>query len=62
MRIFVATDLFMTSCLTFIKMILYNTYLDILKYTVAGIGVVYIAFYLFKPYLDKGQSLQHAGV
>ena len=32
--------------------------LDILKYTVAGIGVVYIAFYLFKPYLDKTSNLQ----
>ncbi len=32
--------------------------LDILKYTAAGIGVVYIAFYLFKPYLDKAESLQ----
>ena len=32
--------------------------LDILKYTVAGIGVVYIAFYLFRPYLDRAESLQ----
>ena len=32
--------------------------LDILKYTVAGIGVVYIAFYLFKPYLDRAEKLQ----
>lgn len=32
--------------------------LDILKYTIAGIGVVYIAFYLFKPYLDRAESLQ----
>ena len=39
-------------------MVLYSILLDILKYTIAGIGVVYIAFYLFKPYLDKGQSLQ----
>ena len=39
-------------------MILYNYLLDILKYTVAGIGIVYIAFYLFKPYLDKASSLQ----
>ncbi|OOQ58847.1 DUF7935 family protein [Mucilaginibacter pedocola] len=31
---------------------------DILKYTVAGIGIIYIAFYLFKPYLDKSQTLQ----
>jgi hypothetical protein len=39
-------------------MILYNLLLDILKYTVAGIGIVYIAFYLFKPYLDKSNNLQ----
>ncbi|MFA6084155.1 hypothetical protein [Mucilaginibacter sp.] len=39
-------------------MILYNLLIDILKYTIAGMGVVYIAFYLFKPYLDKSNSLQ----
>jgi hypothetical protein len=39
-------------------MILYSLLTDILKYTVAGIGTVYIAFYLFKPYLDKSNSLQ----
>jgi hypothetical protein len=39
-------------------MILYDLLLDILKYTVAGIGIVYIAFYLFKPYLDKSNNLQ----
>jgi hypothetical protein len=39
-------------------MILYSYLLDILKYTVAGIGIIYIAFYLFKPYLDKAQNLQ----
>jgi len=31
---------------------------DILKYTVSGLGVVYIAFYLFKPYLDKSEGIQ----
>ncbi|XHR95294.1 hypothetical protein ACFJIV_00865 [Mucilaginibacter sp. UC70_90] len=31
---------------------------DILKYTISGLGVVYIAFYLFKPYLDKSESIQ----
>ncbi len=31
---------------------------DILKYTVSGVGVVYVAFYLFKPYLDKSESIQ----
>jgi hypothetical protein len=39
-------------------MILYNYLLDILKYSVAGIGIVYIAFYLFKPYLDKSTGIQ----
>ena len=32
--------------------------LDILKYTVAGIGVVWVAFYLFKPYLDRAGQVQ----
>lgn len=32
--------------------------LDILKYTVAGIGVVWVALYLFKPYLDRAQQVQ----
>ncbi|MBL4678534.1 MAG: hypothetical protein JKY70_20395 [Mucilaginibacter sp.] len=32
--------------------------LGILKYTVAGIGIIYVAFYLFKPLLDKSQNLQ----
>ena len=36
--------------------------LDILKYTIAGIGVVYIAFYLLRPYLDKlTDKLDRAG-
>lgn len=36
-----------------------STYLfDILKFTLAGIGTVYVAFYLIKPYLDKSESLQ----
>ena len=32
--------------------------LDILKYTIAGIGVVWVALYLFKPYLDKAEQIQ----
>jgi hypothetical protein len=36
----------------------YPFFLDIVKYTVAGIGVVWIAFYLLKPYLDKQDQLQ----
>jgi hypothetical protein len=36
-----------------------STYLfEILKLIVAGVGVVYVAFYLLKPYLDKSESLQ----
>jgi hypothetical protein len=34
-----------------------NYLFDILKYTVAGIGVVYIAFYLIKPYLDRAEKV-----
>lgn len=37
---------------------LYSKLIDIVKYTLAGIGVVYVAFYMFKPYLDRGQNLQ----
>ena len=32
--------------------------LDILKYSIAGIGVVWVAFYLLKPYLDKQDQIQ----
>jgi hypothetical protein len=39
-------------------MVLYNILLDILKLTVSGVGVVWVAFYLVKPYLDKNQRLQ----
>jgi hypothetical protein len=41
-------------------MMMPNFLLDILKFTLAGVGVVYAAFYLFKPYLDKSESLQLA--
>jgi len=39
-------------------MLFYNLLLDIVKYTVAGIGVVWIAFYLIKPYIDRSEKLQ----
>ncbi|WP_345950307.1 hypothetical protein ABDD95_02385 [Mucilaginibacter sp. PAMB04274] len=39
-------------------MVLYDILLDILKLTVAGVGIVLVAFYLFKPYMDKTQRLQ----
>ena len=39
-------------------MAVYNILLDILKLTIAGVGVVWVAFYLFKPYLDKTHRLQ----
>ena len=32
--------------------------LDILKYTIAGLGVVWIAFYLIKPYLERDEKIQ----
>src|SRR5882757_561517 len=32
--------------------------LDIIKYTVAGLGIVWIAFYLIKPYLDRDEKIQ----
>ena len=37
---------------------LYNYLLDILKLTLAGVGVIYVAFYLVKPYLDKSENMQ----
>ncbi|HVW12259.1 MAG TPA: hypothetical protein VHB54_00460 [Mucilaginibacter sp.] len=37
-----------------------NYLLDILKYTLAGIGTVYVAFYLVKPYLDRAEKVQLA--
>lgn len=39
-------------------MTLYPYLLDILKYTISGLGVVWIAFYLIKPYLDKSERIQ----
>lgn len=39
-------------------MVMYPYLLDILKYTVSGLGVVWIAFYLIKPYLDKSERIQ----
>ncbi|HEY8782516.1 MAG TPA: hypothetical protein VIM16_12910 [Mucilaginibacter sp.] len=32
--------------------------LDILKYTIAGLGIVWIAFYLIKPYLERDEKIQ----
>jgi hypothetical protein len=37
---------------------LYPYLLDILKYTIAGLGVVYMAFYLIKPYLERDDRIQ----
>jgi hypothetical protein len=39
-------------------MVLYPYLFDILKYTIAGLGIVWIAFYLIKPYLDRFERLQ----
>jgi len=35
-----------------------NYLFDILKFTMAGIATVYVAFYLIKPHLDKSESIQ----
>lgn len=32
--------------------------LDIMKYTIAGLGVVWAAFYMLKPYLDRDEKMQ----
>ena len=32
--------------------------LEIVKFTLAGIGIVYVAFYLLKPYLDRAEKVQ----
>jgi hypothetical protein len=37
---------------------IYEYLLDILKFTLAGIGTVYVAFYLLKPYLDRSERVQ----
>ena len=37
---------------------LYTYLLDVLKFTIAGLGVVYAAFYLLKPYLERGEKIQ----
>lgn len=39
-------------------MISINYLFDILKYLIAGAGVVGIAFYLIKPYLERGERIQ----
>ncbi len=39
-------------------MLLYPFLFDILKYTIAGTGVVWVAFYLVKPYLDRTERIQ----
>lgn len=39
-------------------MVLYSFFYEIIKYTIAGIGVVLVAFYLLKPYLENKEKLQ----
>jgi hypothetical protein len=39
-------------------MTLYPFVTDILKFTVSGLGVVWIAFYLVRPYLDRSENIQ----
>jgi hypothetical protein len=37
---------------------MYPLLLDVLKYTVAGLGVVCLAYYLIKPHLDRSEAMQ----
>src|ERR1700761_8936976 len=37
---------------------LLSYFFDIIKYTIAGLGIVWIAFYLLKPYLDRDEKIQ----
>ena len=39
-------------------MVFYNLLLDIVKLTVAGLGVVWAAIYMIKPYLERNERLQ----
>ncbi|HVW96424.1 MAG TPA: hypothetical protein VHA56_10700 [Mucilaginibacter sp.] len=39
-------------------MSLFPYFLDILKYLIAGCGVVFVAFYLLRPYLDRDEKIQ----
>ena len=32
--------------------------LDIVKYTISGMGIVWIAFYMVKPYLERDEKIQ----
>jgi hypothetical protein len=32
--------------------------MDVVKYSLAGLGVVWVAFYLIKPYLDRDEKIQ----
>jgi hypothetical protein len=39
-------------------MVIYSFLLEVLKLTLAGIGIVMVAFYLAKPYLENKEKLQ----
>jgi hypothetical protein len=39
-------------------MMIYSFLMEVVKFTIAGIGVVMVAFYLFKPYLENREKLQ----
>lgn len=44
--------------LTFARIMnIYPLLIDILKTTLAGTGIVWVAFYLFKPYLDRFERI-----
>lgn len=42
----------------FYFMELYPFLFDILKFTISGVGVVWIAIYLIKPYIDRNERIQ----
>lgn len=39
-------------------MMIYNFLYEVVKFTIAGIGVVMVAFYLVKPFLENKEKLQ----
>jgi hypothetical protein len=39
-------------------MMFFNLFLDIVKLTIAGLGVVWAAIYMIKPYLERSERLQ----
>ena len=56
---FAAINQFNDPCLTFVCcMMIYSFLYEIIKFTLAGTGVLMVAFYLFKPYLENRDKLK----